>query len=45
VTLVPGFGGLTFVVGDKDAKRTLTFRDAQHEYVFTEAGSAAPTTR
>jgi hypothetical protein len=35
VTLVPGFSGLTFVLGDKDAKRTLTFRDAQHEYVFT----------
>jgi CubicO group peptidase (beta-lactamase class C family) len=41
VTLVPGFSGLTFVVGDKDAKRTLTFRDAQHEYVFTEVASAA----
>ena len=45
VTLVPGFGGLTFVVGDKDAKRTLTFRDAQHEYVFTAVESAAPATR
>lgn len=45
VTLVPGFGGETFVVGDKDAKRTLTFRDAQHEYVFTAVESAAPTTR
>jgi CubicO group peptidase (beta-lactamase class C family) len=44
VTLVPGFYGLTFVVGDKDAKRTLTFRDAQHEYVFTEVESAASTT-
>jgi CubicO group peptidase (beta-lactamase class C family) len=45
VTLVPGFGGLTFVVGDvvgdKNAKRTLTFRDAQHEYVFTELESSA----
>lgn len=39
VTLVPGFGGLTFVVDD--AKRTLTFRDAQHEYVFTAVESAA----
>jgi CubicO group peptidase (beta-lactamase class C family) len=45
VTLVPGFSGLTFVVGDKDAKRTLTFRDAQHEYVFTAVESASPTTR
>ncbi len=41
VTLVPGFGGVTFVVGDKDAKRTLTFRDAQHEYVFTEVEGTA----
>jgi hypothetical protein len=41
VTLVPGFGGLTFVVGEKDAKRTLTFRDAQHEYVFTEVERSA----
>ena len=30
VTIVPGFSGLEFVVGDK----TLTLRDAQHEYVF-----------
>jgi len=39
VTVVPGFSGMTFVVDD--AKRTLTFRDAQHEYVFTEVESAA----
>jgi CubicO group peptidase (beta-lactamase class C family) len=44
VTIVPGFSGLTFVVGDKDGKRILTFRDAQHEYVFTEVESAAATT-
>jgi CubicO group peptidase (beta-lactamase class C family) len=44
VTLVPGFSGLTFVVENKDAKRTLTFRDAQHEYVFTEVENSAPTT-
>jgi hypothetical protein len=31
VTIVPGFSGLEFVVGD----RTLTLRDAQHEYVYT----------
>jgi CubicO group peptidase (beta-lactamase class C family) len=30
ITIVPGFTGLEFVVGDK----TLTLRDAQHEYVF-----------
>ncbi|HUL76293.1 MAG TPA: serine hydrolase domain-containing protein [Vicinamibacteria bacterium] len=34
VTLVPGFSGLAFVVGEKDGRPTLTFRDAQHEYVF-----------
>lgn len=36
VTTVPGFTGLAFVMGDKDGRRTLTFRDAQHEYLFTE---------
>jgi CubicO group peptidase (beta-lactamase class C family) len=45
VTIVPGFEGLTFVVGEKDAKRTLTFRDAQHEYVFTAVESATATGR
>ena len=34
VTVVPGFSGLEFVVGDK----TLTLRDAQHEYVFKARG-------
>src|SRR6185503_2272610 len=36
VTTAPGFSGLPFIVGDKDGKRTLTVRDAQHEYVFVE---------
>jgi hypothetical protein len=36
VTVVSGFIGLPFVMGDKEGRRTLTFRDAQHEYVFTE---------
>jgi hypothetical protein len=36
ITIVPGFSGLEFVAGDK----TLTLRDAQHEYVYT--ASAAP---
>jgi CubicO group peptidase (beta-lactamase class C family) len=36
VTAAPGFTGLPFVVGEKDGKRTLTVRDAQHEYVFLE---------
>jgi len=34
VTITPGMQGLEFVVGGGPA-RTLTFRDAQHEYVFT----------
>ena len=35
-TIEPGAIGFEFVVGDKDGKRTLTTRDAQHEYVFVE---------
>jgi CubicO group peptidase (beta-lactamase class C family) len=35
VTIVPGLIGFEFVVGS-GAKRTLTVRDAQHEYVFNE---------
>jgi CubicO group peptidase (beta-lactamase class C family) len=36
ITIVPGMNGLEFVVGSRGDKRTLTLRDAQHEYVFTE---------
>ena len=36
VTTVPGLAGLEFVVGRQDGKRTLTLRDAQHEYVLVE---------
>ena len=36
VTIVPGFMGSSFVMGNKDGRRTLNFRDAQHEYLFTE---------
>ena len=36
LTTIPGFDGLEFVVGTGSAKRTLVFRDAQHEYTFTE---------
>jgi CubicO group peptidase (beta-lactamase class C family) len=32
----PGVAGIELVVGEKDGKRTLTTRDAQHEYVFIE---------
>jgi CubicO group peptidase (beta-lactamase class C family) len=35
ITTVPGAEGFEFVVGS-GAKRTLTMRDAQHEYVFEE---------
>jgi hypothetical protein len=38
VTIAPGLTGLDLVVGSKDGKRTLTTRDAQHEFVFTETG-------
>jgi CubicO group peptidase (beta-lactamase class C family) len=37
VTIAPGLSGLPFVVGEANGARTLTLRDAQHEYVFTEA--------
>ena len=36
VTIVPGLAGLEFVAGQQDGKRTLTLRDAQHEYVLVE---------
>jgi hypothetical protein len=37
VTASPGLENIPFVVGEKNGKRTLTLRDAQHEYVFTES--------
>lgn len=37
VTTVPGLAGFEFTAGSNDAnKKTLTLRDAQHEYVFVE---------
>ncbi|MFN0247299.1 MAG: serine hydrolase domain-containing protein [Kofleriaceae bacterium] len=36
ITIVPGMNGLEFVVGEADGKKTLTTRDGQHEYMFTE---------
>jgi CubicO group peptidase (beta-lactamase class C family) len=36
LTTIPGFDGLEFVVGGAADKRTLVFRDAQHEYRFSE---------
>lgn len=35
ITIVPGFIGLEFVVGNN----TLTLRDAQHEYIFQGSGT------
>lgn len=37
VTISPGESGFEFVVADKGNRRSLTLRDAQHEYVFVEA--------
>jgi CubicO group peptidase (beta-lactamase class C family) len=36
VTILPGFIGLELVAGGGSGKRTLTLREAQHAYVFTE---------
>jgi hypothetical protein len=36
ITIDPALMGFELVVGEKDGKRTLTVRDAQHEYVFAE---------
>jgi len=41
LTTSPGVAGFEFVVGGGNA-RTLTVRDAQHEYVFSETGAPAP---
>jgi CubicO group peptidase (beta-lactamase class C family) len=38
ITISPGVSGFEFVVGSGE-KRTLTVRDAQHEYVFEAAGT------
>jgi hypothetical protein len=36
ITIDPTNDGFEFVVGERAGKRTLTIRDGQHEYVFTE---------
>lgn len=36
IAIAPGSGGFDFVVGKDDKGRTLTLREAQHEYVFRE---------
>ena len=40
LTIDPSIAGFEFVVADKDGKRRLITRDAQHEYVFEEAPAA-----
>jgi hypothetical protein len=37
LTVNPGVIGFEFVVSERDGKRALVLRDAQHEYVFAEA--------
>lgn len=39
ITLAPGGDGFEFVVADKDGKRALVIRDAQHEYISTRRSS------
>ena len=39
ITIEPAVAGFEFVVSDKDGKRQLVTRDAQHEYVFLEAAA------
>jgi CubicO group peptidase (beta-lactamase class C family) len=40
VTIDPTLNGFEFVVADKDGKRGLITRDAQHEYFWVEAAAA-----
>ena len=37
ITIDPSVAGFEFVVADKEGKRSLVLRDAQHEYAFDEA--------
>jgi Beta-lactamase class C and other penicillin binding proteins len=37
VTVDPTVDGFAFIAGTRDGKRTLLLRDAQHEYLYTEA--------
>jgi CubicO group peptidase (beta-lactamase class C family) len=37
LTIAPTLDGFEFVVAEREGKRTLVLRDAQHEYVFVEA--------
>jgi CubicO group peptidase (beta-lactamase class C family) len=37
ISIDPTVDGFNFVVGERDGRRALTIRDAQHEYVFVES--------
>jgi CubicO group peptidase (beta-lactamase class C family) len=37
ISIDPTVGGFTFVVGERDGRRALIIRDAQHEYAFVES--------
>ena len=39
ISINPTVGGFTFVVGERDGKRALIIREAQHEHAFVEGTS------
>jgi CubicO group peptidase (beta-lactamase class C family) len=39
ITIDPTVDGLNFVIGERDGKRALIIRDAQHEYAFIESAA------
>jgi CubicO group peptidase (beta-lactamase class C family) len=39
ISIDPAVDGFNFVVGERDGKRALTIRDAQHEYTFVDSAS------
>ncbi len=39
ISINPTVGGFTFVVGERDGKRALIIREAQHEHAFVEGAS------
>ena len=45
VSIVPGAIGLDAVIGGANGARTLTVRDSQHDYVYTESAAERPSRR
>jgi CubicO group peptidase (beta-lactamase class C family) len=39
ISIDPTIGGFNFVMGERDGKRALLIRDAQHEYAFVESAA------